>query len=287
MEKKKNILIATDFNDLSLNASLKFCKFLFKDSTTNYFLLHVTEEVGFFGKLFGQQEECPDCQQFRFDELKKNIKILYGLDVETYVRKGRISSEINNFCKEKDIELIVAGTSNSCDNTIGANTHRLIRTTDYPLMTINMNIDPKPIRNILLPIELMLSSRQKVKDAISWAKAYGAKITILSGIWEKTENDTYKKIITIAHSTQDFILNKGIDCEVVMLKDLNESKDYADGVINYMNDEKNQVDLTIVMGRDETTDFSADPRSQDVVRFAKVPVVCVPLKKSGMSANFL
>src|SRR5574344_141851 len=284
---KKNVLIATDFNDLSLNASLKFCKFLFKDSDTKYSLLHVAEEIGFFGKLFGQQEECPDCQQYRFDELKQNIKTLYGLEIDTYVRKGRISNEINNFCKEKNIDLIIAGTSNSRDNTIGANTHRLIRTTDFPILTINMNIDPKPIRNILLPIELLLSSRQKVKNAIEWAKNYNAKITIISGIWEKTENDTHKKIVTIVNSVQDFILNKGVDCEVVMMKHLNESKDYADSVIEYMNNDKNGGDLTIVMGRDESTDFSADPRSQDVVRFAKVPVLCVPLKKSGMSAGFL
>ena len=66
----KNILITTDFNDLSLNACLKFCKFMFKDSDTNYSLLHVSEEVGFFGKLLGQQEIDQEVQELHFVELK-------------------------------------------------------------------------------------------------------------------------------------------------------------------------------------------------------------------------
>ena len=283
----KNVLITTDFNDLSLNACLKFCKFMFKDSDTNYSLLHVSEDMGFFGKLLGQQEVQEDVQKLHFAELKKNIKTLYGLEVTPYIRKGRITGEINRFIQANAIDLLVVGTSNTGLNTIGANTHKLIRTAEIPLMTVAVNIEPKPIKNILLPLELNLSSRQKVPNAIKWAKEYGAKITIIIGSWDGIETDQRKRLEYTASKTEDFILSKGVECHVVKMPTLAQSKDFANEVIKYMNEEDNGVDLCIVMGRDISTDFAADPRAQDVVRFAKVPVVCVPLKKSGMDVAFL
>ncbi len=283
----RNILITTDFNDLSLNACLKFCKFLFKDSDTNYSLLHVSEEVGFFGKLLGQQEVSEDVQRLHFSELQKNIKTLYGLDVTAYIRRGRITGEINNFIRENKIDLLVVGTSNTGLNTIGANTHKLIRTAEIPLMTVAVNIEPKPIRNILLPLELNLSSRQKVPTAIKLAKEYGARITILIGSWDGIESDQKLHLEYTASKAENFILSKGVECNVVKMPMLAQSKDFADESIKFMNNETNGVDMCIVMGRDITTDFAADPRAQDVVRYAKVPVICVPLKKSGMNAVFL
>ena len=269
----KNVLITTDFNDLSLNACLKFCKFMFKDSDTNYSLLHVSEDIGFFGKLLGQQEVQEDVQKLHFAELKKNIKTLYGLEVTPYIRKGRITGEINRFIQANAIDLLVVGTSNTGLNTIGANTHKLIRTAEIPLMTVAVNIEPKPIKNILLPLELNLSSRQKVPNAIKWAKEYGAKITIIIGSWDGIETDQRKRLEYTASKTEDFILSKGVECHVVKMPTLAQSKDFANEVIKYMNEEDNGVDLCIVMGRDISTDFAADPRAQDVVRFAKVPVV--------------
>ena len=283
----KKVLITTDFNDLSLNACLRFCKYMFKDSTTEYYLLHISEALGFFARLLGQQEKAPEYQALQLEELKKNIKKLYSLDVKPYIRKGSVSEQINAFAKEMNVELMVAGTSNTNVNVIGANTHRLIRTADIPIMTVNIAIEPKPIKNIVLPIELYISSRQKVPYAIKWAKDFGASITLLIGTWDNQDAEDYNKIKVIGSGVQKFILEKGIHCDIITLDNLKSGKDYADEVIRYINNEDNKVDLCMVMGRDESTDFAADPRAQDIVRFAKIPIVCIPLKRGGMNTEFL
>lgn len=283
----KKILITTDFNDLSLNACLRFCKYMFKDSTTEYYLLHVSESIGFFARLLGGQEKAPEYQQLQLEELRKNVKKLYDLDVKPYIRKGSVTEQINIFAKEINVDLIVVGTSNSNLHVIGANTHRLIRTSDYPIMTVNLAIEPKPITNIILPIELYLSSRQKIPYAIKWAKEYGAKITLVIGTWEGQDEDDYNKIKVIGSGSQRFILDRGVNCDMVILKNLKSGKNYADEVIKYINNEENKADICMVMGRDESTDFAADPRAQDVVRYAKIPVVCIPLKHKGMKTEFL
>ena len=282
----EKILVITDFNDFSLNVCLKFSKYLFNDNS-EVELLHVIEESGFISKLFSSRDEdLENCVKARLPLVGKNISEIYGVDIKTNLRKGRITKEINDFCQENAIDLVIMATANVSDKSIGANTHRLIRTATVPLLVLSVDLDPRPIRNILIPIELYLSSRQKVADAVAWAKHFGARITIISGVWD-SDKETKFKVKQISNNTKEFIESKGIECELVMLDGLETGKDFAEETVEYMNNPKNEVDIVMVMGRDESTEFSIDSRSQDVVRYAKIPVLCVPLRKTGMNARFL
>lgn len=282
----EKILVITDFNDFSLNVCLKFSKYLFNDNS-EVELLHVIEESGFISKLFSSRDEdLENCVKARLPLVGKNISEIYGVDIKTNLRKGRITKEINDFCQENAIDLVIMATANVSDKSIGANTHRLIRTATVPLLVLSVDLDPRPIKNILIPIELYLSSRQKVADAVAWAKHFGARITIISGVWD-SDKETKFKVKQISNNTKEFIESKGIECELVMLDGLETGKDFAEETVEYMNNPKNEVDIVMVMGRDESTEFSIDSRSQDVVRYAKIPVLCVPLRKTGMNARFL
>lgn len=282
----EKILVITDFNDFSLNVCLKFSKYLFNDNS-EVELLHVIEESGFISKLFSSRDEdLENCVKARLPLVGKNISEIYGVDIKTNLRKGRITKEINDFCQENEIDLVIMATANVSDKSIGANTHRLIRTATVPLLVLSVDLDPRPIRNILIPIELYLSSRQKVADAVAWAKHFGARITIISGVWD-SDKETKFKVKQISNNTKEFIESKGIECELVMLDGLETGKDFAEETVEYMNNPKNEVDIVMVMGRDESTEFSIDSRSQDVVRYARIPVLCVPLRKTGMNARFL
>lgn len=282
----EKILVITDFNDFSLNVCLKFSKYLFNDNS-EVELLHVIEESGFISKLFSSRDEdLENCVKARLPLVGKNISEIYGVDIKTNLRKGRITKEINDFCQENAIDLVIMATANVSDKSIGANTHRLIRTATVPLLVLSVDLDPRPIRNILIPIELYLSSRQKVADAVAWAKHFGARITIISGVWDSDE-ETKFKVKQISNNTKEFIETKGIECKLVMLDRLETGKDFADETIKYMNNPENEVDIVMVMGRDESTEFNIDSRSQDVVRYARIPVLCVPLRKTGMNARFL
>lgn len=286
MSLYEKILVITDFNDFSLNVCLKFSKYLFHDNS-KVELLHVIEESGFISKLFSSRDEdLENCVKARLPLVGKNINEIYGIDIKTNLRKGRITKEINEFCQENEIDLVIMATANVSDKSIGANTHRLIRTATVPLLVLSVDLDPRPVKNILIPIELYLSSRQKVADAVAWAKHFGAKITIISGVWDSDE-ETKFKVKQISNNTKEFIETKGIECKLVMLDRLETGKDFADETIKYMNNPENEVDIVMVMGRDESTEFNIDSRSQDVVRYAKIPVLCVPLRKTGMNARFL
>lgn len=286
MEHKDKILITTDLNEKSLETNLNYTRFLTKKFGSKVSLIHVVEEAGFFSKLFGESsKDVVELLEKKFRKLAKNIEKEYGFELEEVIKYGRVTKEIADYANEKKFDLIITGTSNSGDRekNIGANTHRLIRIAECPVLTLHNDITPKDIKNILLPIELFVSSRQKVKNAVEWAESFGSKITVLASALEDNDGEARNKIKLIANNTKRFILKQGLECDLVMLGGIKDGNEFARGVIDYANDELNKVDMIMVMGKDESADFFMNSTAQFIISASKQPVLCVPLRKSGMS----
>lgn len=287
MKLYDNILIVTDFNETSLNLCLRSYKHLFsKDSSLH--LLNVVEENGFFSRLFASYNNTlEDCVKSKFPLIKESIKNSFGVEVIPHVKKGNISKEIVNFCQKENIDLIILLVSNEeTTEVLGANTHKLLRLTHIPILALKQSYQEKEIKNILIPLELYLSSRQKVADAIAWAKHFNAKITICSGIWDK-EKEIIFRVNKIGENVKEFIKSKGVDCDWVIFENLHSSKDFTKKIINYANSPNTNVDIVMVMNKDESEEFRIDDRGREIIRLSRTPVLCIPLKKIGMSANFL
>ena len=287
MKLYDNILIVTDFNETSLNLCLRSYKHLFSKSSSLH-LLNVVEDNGFFSRLFASYNNTlEDCVKSKFPLIKESIKNSFGIDIIPHVKKGNISTEIVNFCKEENIDLIILLVSNEeTTEVIGANTHKLLRLTHIPILALKQSYQEKEIKNILIPLELYLSSRQKVADAIAWAKHFNAKITICSGIWDK-EKEIIFRVNKIGENVKEFIKSKDIDCDWVIFENLHSSKDFTEKIINYANSSNTNIDIVMVMNKDESEEFRIDDRGREIIRLSRTPVLCIPLKKIGMSANFL
>lgn len=287
MKLYDNILIVTDFNETSLNLCLRSYKHLFSKNSSLH-LLNVVEDNGFFSRLFASYNNTlEDCVKSKFPLIKESIKNSFGIDIIPHVKKGNISKEIVNFCKEENIDLIILLVSNEeTTEVIGANTHKLLRLTHIPILALKQSYQEKEIKNILIPLELYLSSRQKVADAIAWAKHFNAKITICSGIWDK-EKEIIFRVNKIGENVKEFIKSKDIDCDWVIFENLHSSKDFTEKIINYANSSNTNIDIVMVMNKDESEEFRIDDRGREIIRLSRTPVLCIPLKKTGMSANFL
>ena len=73
----------------------------------------------------------------------------------------------------------------------------------------------------------------------------------------------------------------------IMTKSIKSSKDFTEQIINYANSPEANVDIVMVMNKDESEEFRIDDRGREIIRLSKTPVLCIPLRKTGMSANFL
>ncbi len=110
------------------------------------------------------------------------------------IKQGKIYEEIVNQAhsyRESIIATSTHGASGFEEIFIGSNTFKIIETTQRPVVTIRKGDVPKEINNIVLPVNLIHESRQKVPYTAMLARYFGAKlhiITICSGKNEKDKN---------------------------------------------------------------------------------------------------
>ena len=68
---------------------------------------------------------------------------------------------------------------------------------------------------------------------------------------------------------------------------MKSSKDFTEKIINYASSPESNIDIVMVMNKDESEEFRIDDRGREIIRLSQTPVLCIPLRKTGMSANFL
>lgn len=140
----------------------------------------------------------------KLESVCATVRKTYGIKVKSLVSTGSITSEIVSMCEENKIDLVVMGTQGSnskSDLFLGSNAYRLITKSEIPVMTVKEASNKKGYSNILLPIDLSEHTRQKVDYALSMAKAFKAKITVL-GLYDEDEKGNKFKLEAYARQIE-------------------------------------------------------------------------------------
>lgn len=207
------------------------------------------------------------------------IKKDFGIKVRTIVSSGNITSEIVNVANEQNIDLIIMGTQGSGSNNdffLGSNAYRLITKSEIPVMTIKEKSSKKGYKNILLPIDLSDHSRQKVNYAISLAKAFKSKVSILGLYNENERNDKFKLDIVTKQIEKLCSESKiSFDCFI------DKTAHRVSKTISFA--KKHKVDLIITM-----TDQKSDSQfgilnnyNHQLVHISNIPVISIPPVQLG------
>lgn len=199
------------------------------------------------------------------------IRKEYGIVVKSIVSTGNITSEIVNIAEENKIDLIIMGTQgggSKSDLFLGSNAYRLITKSEIPVMTIKDTVAKKGYENILLPIDLSDHSRQKVNYAISLAKAFNAKISIL-GLYDENEKDDKFKLELVTSQIEKLCAKSKVAFECFVDKTshrVSKTNSFA---------KKHKADLIITM-----TDQKMDKKfgrlnsyNHELVHSSKIPVI--------------
>ena len=71
------------------------------------------------------------------------------------------------------------------------------------------------------------------------------------------------------------------------MENLKNGKEFTEQIINYANSPEANIDIVMVMNKDESEEFRIDDRGREIIGLSKTPVLCIPLRRTGMAANFL
>ncbi|HQQ94069.1 MAG TPA: universal stress protein [Bacteroidia bacterium] len=219
----------------------------------------------------------------KLDMVSDRIRKQYGIKVKTLVSTGNITSEIVDISKENKVDLIIMGTQGSgskSDLFLGSTAYRLITKSHIPVMTVKEPGSKKGYENICIPIDFSDNTRQKVDYALSMARAFMAKITIL-GLYDEDEKEQRFKLETIAEQVAILARKHNIKAETFVDKTrhrVNKTNSFA---------KKHKVDLIITM-----TDQKKDQKftvlnsyDHELVHTSKVPVISIHPEHLGVNAH--
>ena len=287
------ILIPVDFEKQSLLAieqSFSLAQTILAEIT----LLYIHEPSGIFSSIFSddQKSEILIIIDERLAEIAGKASLSSGIKVNYRIEKGKIYSKILEVAKEINAQFIMMGTNSSDQDggqaeRVGVNTSRVVKASACPVITVNSSHVYSGLRNILLPLDLTIESRQKVTMGIEIARYYGAGIKVVSAFLPKNEKTELGRLYQLGEQVTNFISSAGINCtfEVIELKE--EEKTSVPSMLRYAK-KQGDIDLIIIITQQEVglVEYFVGSQSMDFIRLSDIPVMSIIPKDLGFSTSF-
>jgi nucleotide-binding universal stress UspA family protein len=286
MEKKPScLLVPVDFEVPSLTA-LDQTYNLARLLKIEICLLYVHEETGIFSRFFPDEQSNEILKQIaeKLETLATMAEEKAGVKVRAFVEKGKPHDLILQKAKDLNALMIFMGTTNSDEEIVGVTTHKVVRSSKCPVITVRADNYHDGCRTILLPLDLTTESRQKIGWSIEIAKLYRARIQIISVLWSKDEEIRRNLHIQLKQA-KNFIEKVNIPCTAELIDTTESRKTLVPAILDYTESHP-EIDLIVIMTQQELSivDFFLDSDAQQVIRSAIVPVMTVVPREIGQTS---
>jgi nucleotide-binding universal stress UspA family protein len=270
--RKNKILVCIDFQEQSLTA-LHQCYDLAQFLKAEVVLLYVIETTDLFTKFFSSsiasaKEDISDRLKQLVEKECANTK----LDFSYTIKEGKVYECIIDTAKEIQARFIVMGKNGSTRGIkqfLGTNTTKVISESDFPVISIKGK-HSIGYRNIVLPLDLSQSTREKVASAISFSRFFGSHIHIVTvhsvGIIYQATN-LYNKIKRIERTLR----NNGVECSHKFFR-REKLSDY-EYVLEYSKEVN--ADLIMIMTHQEgrVRDYYIGSFAHHIINLSEIPVL--------------
>lgn len=270
--KTNKILVCIDFQEQSL-AALHQCYDISRFLKAEVVLLYVIESTDLFSKFFSTNiEETKDEVKEKLVQLIEKECAGSQLNFSYIIKVGKVSECIIETAKEINARFIIMGKNGSTKGMkkfLGSNTTKVISESDFPVISIKGS-HSIGYKNIVLPLDLSKSTKEKVASAISFSKFLGSHIHIVTvhsvGIIYQATN-LYNRIMKI----ERIFHNNGIQCTHKLFKRGN-LPDY-EYVLNYSNEVN--ADLIMIMTHQEgqVPDYYIGAFAHHIINESEIPVL--------------
>ena len=276
----KKILVPTDYSETAGNA-LSQAIYMAKLNKAVIKLVHVVAPlyVATPNSLVSMQDNLyVTIVNEASAELKKiaaKIEETNAIGVEYEVKVGNVSDEICAMAEKEKFDIIIMGTHGTSgvkEFFAGSNAYKVVNHSECPVLTIQKKLGKQNIKNIILPIRLEISSRQKVDYAVEIARLFDAIIFII-GFTDDTHKSKQFKVKQYVAQVENYLTKLNVKHKSTSIFTDNFTKE----ILAYA--KKNKADLIVVMKKH---DFSLDQvvkgvYSEQFVNHSAIPILSIPV----------
>ncbi len=290
MTSKDIILVPIGFTNQSLVA-LRQAVIVAKHTNSELFLLSVVEMPTALQKIFSDYEEKQ--KQFK-DKLRENLvelsnKYCEGVsNVKCLVSSGKIYEEITDVAESVVASLIVMGTDGTPKDIkkkfIGSNANKVVRSAPCPVITIKGKSISDSCDLIALPLDLNKETREKVTNAIQFARLFNSEIRAFSVSYTNDDETTKNKLNRTLSQVSEFITSKGVKCSTELIE-ISSSASFSGSIVKYTEDI--YADLIMIMTKgEENLDLNfLGSNARKLINKSDIPVMSIrPAAKKDTSS---
>ena len=287
IENFQNILVPIDFSENSLIA-LDHAVYLAKHLKSDIILLHVHETQNLSSTLRKIMFAHPSDEvtldksvEEKLDEIAISLQNKVGIKVKTHKAKGRISTQITKTAVDLDADLIVMGThgTSGMESFIaGSNTFSVVASAPCPVISIMASSGSKGIKDIVLPLDNSRETRQKVDEAIVFARFFSSTIHIV-GVTTSNDPKDHFYVNKVCEQVEKYIKEESVPCT----RKFFSGDNITVMTINYA--KEIDADLIVIMTEQEVnpTGFFMGPYAQQMINQSEMPVLNIRPKEREVS----
>jgi len=287
---KYNILVPMDFSEhaeFALDQAIKVAKLT--EGVVNVLYVH-QDKKGVLSQLFSNKhmelfdEAVKDKLQKLIDDKHDETGVQFHYELE---HATSVPSKIIEVAKAKKSAMIVMGKGRLYDEgverfIIGSVTSRVIRYSKIPVITVSKSCTEDVCRNIMLPLDLSKDTRQKVSWGIQMAKIFGAKIKVVSALWDENKPEVVKPLKAQMNQVEKFIREAGIEVEAKIIKASVDATSLVPIMMKYIETE-GDIDLVLIMTQQENefSSFFLGSTATEFIRKSPSPVMSIVPREIG------
>lgn len=194
-----------------------------------------------------------------------------GVTIHLHHKNGRAFKEIHHVEKEIGADLIVIGThshSGFMPLWIGSTAFRVVSASKCPVITVQESAANLDFRNIIVPLENLPESRQKVTPAADFAKLFGSTVHVLCVSKDK-DTDTENHLHVYCNQACDVFDSKGVP----YTRDMRLGTAIAPTVIEYSKEHNGGI--IFMMTETESAGIFMGTVAQQLINQSPVPVMAI------------
>lgn len=277
--KVEKILIPIDFSETSLLA-IEHAAHIAHRFKAELILLHVVENhwEKFSIVVPEMRINAPDgiinAIEKRLEDIAKDVFLKYNVKSLCITANGTIFSEIISVSEEQKVDLVIMGThgtSGFVEFFVGSNAYKVVTSSNCPVITVRTHSKEIGLKNILLPIDNSVHSRQKVNHAIVMARHFSAQLHIV-GLVDFDDERELGKFRVKLDQIENYIHRCGLTCTKAMVEGSNQS------IMTTQHAKTVGADLIIIMTDQEENIAGRlmGTYAQQIVNHSKIPVMSIP-----------
>ncbi len=277
MTKTNKILVAFDFLQQSLIA-LEQVHNIAKFLNAEIILLYVVESNFMIKQIFKKVDFSGEIKinlEKNLQEICDKTSNVTGLKVTYRIEEGKVYEVVTKIADEISPRFIVLGQNDAEDGLkkyLGSNATHIIRDSKCPVITIKGEKHNFGIKNIVVPLNLTKTTREKIFNAISLGLHFKSTIWLVS-VLSGGINYRQSRIFARMKKAQKTMVENDIPCNIKIFKK-SETPD-CDVILNYAIE--NDADLIMIMTHQETgfTDHYIGKFAHEIINKSEIPVMSV------------